>query len=323
MRTSLVVALLLLALLGLAAMIPVRADDDDDSDHGDSSDSSDSSEEEAPKAKAKHGKSGKHGKGGKANKQDTASATQQNSNLPLDAISKLPVEPLAMDAAALKDDDREFDMLPKTLSGDENVDALTASLTKATTLLHKMQRDVESEKVWTKNVFDIIQNYQYKYLKTVKDVHEREQKIGKLESLVKLIKQSTLHASVQRELSKASKQLRELVTRAGGPSEVTGRYYESVSERMNNLKAQLTSMPRPTELHSETISKMKSILKSKVNPSADAISHLNDDDEEEETVAAKPKAAAPSKASKAAKPQKQKKAAKPKKAVKKRGAKKF
>jgi hypothetical protein len=319
MRATLV-ALLLLALLGLAAMIPVRADDDgeDDSGDGDSSDG-DHEEAEAPKPKAKakgdKGGKGKHGKGKEGKKSEPA----ENMNIPLDAITKLPVEPLAMDAAALKDDDRQFDMLPKTLSGDENVDGLTSSLTKATTLLQKMQRDVESEKVWTKNVYDIIQNYQYKYLKTVKDVHEREEKIAKLESLVKLIKQSTLHASVQRELTKASKQLNELVTRAGGSTEVMGRYYQTVNERMNNLKSQLRSMPRPTQLHSDTIAKMKSILSSKVPPkSADAISHLTEDDEEEEEEVAAPKAAAPK-----PKAKQQKAVKKPKKVAKKRGAKKF
>src|SRR5690348_8763177 len=81
---------------------------------------------------------------------------------------------------------------------------------------------VESEKTWTKNVYDIIQNYQYKYVKTVKDVREREAKIGKLAAFVKLIKQSTLHASIQNELAKASKQLSELVTRTGGSKEEMG-----------------------------------------------------------------------------------------------------
>jgi len=289
-----VVALLLLALLGLTAMIPVRADDDG-SEGGSGGGSGGDSSEEAPappkkKAKAK----------AKAPAVATPPAPR-GSDIALDAISKLPVEPLSMDAAALKDDDRQFDMLPKTLTGTENVEALTAALTKATTLLNKMQRDVESEKTWTKNVYDIIQNYQYKYVKTVKDVKERESKVGKLEAFVKLIKQSTLHASIQTELAKASKQLSELVTRTGGSKDEMGRYYQSVQERMNNLKAQLMTLPRPGELHSETVAKMKSILKQKIPPkSSDALSNLVNGEPKD---AAKPKAAKAAKAT-AAKPAK-------------------
>jgi len=275
-----VLALLLLGLLAFAAMIPVRADDDgDDDSSSESSGEKGSGDEEAEAPKPK------------AEKPAKKPVVQKLEELPLEAISKLPVEPLSMDAAALKDDDRNFDMLPKGLSGEENVAQLGDALTKATTLLRKMQRDVESEKVWTKNVYDIIQNYQYKYLKTVRDVKERETKIAKLENLVKMIKQSTLHASVQRELTKASKQLKELVTRSGGDTELMGRYYKSVNDRMTNLKNQLREMPRPTELYSETTAKMKSIMKNRIPPkTADAIKELTGDEEEEEEAkpAAKP-----------------------------------
>jgi len=304
-----VVALLLLALLGLAAMVPVRADDDGSdggSGGGSGGDSGDGGEQApAPPKKSKAAAKPKAPK--------VTPPAPSASDIALSAISKLPVEPLAMDAAALKDDDRQFDMLPKTLTGMENVEALTAALTKATTLLHKMQRDVESEKTWTKNVYDIIQNYQYKYVKTVKDVKEREQKVGKLAAFVKLIKQSTLHASIQNELSKASKQLSELVTRTGGSKDEMGRYYQTVQERMNSLKAQLTTLPRPGELHSETIAKMKSILKQKIPPkSSDALSNLVNG---EPTEAAKPKP-------QPAKPKPQSKPKAPKKAAPKKSGKK-
>jgi len=257
-----------LGLIALVAVTPVRADDDGsdgDSSSGDTSsgDSSGDGNADAPAPKPKKKAA------------TPAPKPDKSAEIALDAISKLPVEPLSMDAAALKDDDRQFDMLPKALSGDENVEQLTAALTKATTLLQKMQRDVESEKVWTKNVYDIIQNYQYKYLKTIRDVKERDEKIGKLESLVKLIKQSTLHASVQREISKASKQLKELVNRSGGTSDAVGKYYHTLNERINNLKSQLRTVPKSNELYSETTNKMKSIMRNKVPPETkDALSEL-------------------------------------------------
>lgn len=262
-----------------------------------------------PAAKKPAAKKGKQTEGQKA---AAASGPKFSADIPLEALSALPVEPLSMDAAALKDDDRMFDMLPKQLSGNENVEALTESLKKAAGLLSKMKRDVEAEKVWTKNVYDIIQNYQYKYLKTVKDVKMRARKIRKMEKLVALLKQSTLHSSVERELAKASKALGELVSRAGTTGGVKGsRVYSKITARMQKLKSALANMPRPRELYSETTNKMKKILRNKLPPkTSDALQQL--------AGASKPKAAK----AKAAKPA-AKKAAKPAKpAAKKPKAKK-
>jgi hypothetical protein len=191
--------------------------------------------------------------------------------IPLEGLPKLPISPLSMDAAALKDDVRLFDQLPKALSGNENVAALTESLKKASSLLAKMKRDVESEKVWTKNVYDIIQNYQYKYLKTVKDVKMREKKVAKLERLVTLLKQSTLHTAVERELTKASKALRELVSRSGKD----GAKYGKITARMKKLRGELTGLQRPRQLYSETAEKMQKVLRSDIPPhTGDALSNL-------------------------------------------------
>jgi len=191
-----------------------------------------------------------------------------------------------MDAAALRDDDRQFDQFPKQLSGEQNVEALTGSLKRAALLLQKMKRDVEGEKVWTKNVYDIIQNYQYKYLKTVQDVKTREAKINKMERLVNALKQSTLHSAVEKELNDASKALAELVNRAGGDA-ATGSVYSKVTARMAKLKHALKTMPRPRELYSDTTSKMQNILRTDLPlTTGDAIAHLNAG-----TAAAKPKKA--------------------------------
>lgn len=291
-------------LLGLVFAVAVSASEDMGSSGGDSggadaaaeAPAEEAHEEEAPKAK------------GKDKAKHAAAPAPAAADVPLEALSKLPVEPLSMDAAALKDDDRLFDQLPKQLSGSENVEQLTESLKKASALLSKMKRDVEAEKVWTKNVYDIIQNYQYKYLKTVKDVKMRDAKVAKMEKLVALLKQSTLHSAVERELSKASKALGELVTRAGN----NGVTYTKITARMNKLKTALKTMPRPRELYSETSSKMQSVLRSDLPPStSDALENLVNGHEAE--APAKPAAPAAAAAAKApAKP-----AAKPAAAAKK------
>lgn len=298
--------LLVLLLLGLLAVTVVRAQEGEE--ESESSEASDSSSESEAPAKPEHKAS------------DAA--------LPVEALTPLPVEPLSMDAAALKDDDHLFDMIPKTLSGAENVAALTESLKRADSLLQKMKRDVEAEKVWTKNVYDIIQNYQYKYLKTVKDVKEREHKVQKMAQLVAMLKQSTLHSAVEKELSKASKALSELVTRSGP----NGALYAQITARMAKLKTALKTMPRPRELYSETTNKMKHILQSHLPPkTSDAVRHLAnghaEEEEEEEHEApvlkaapkkhAAPKRAAPKPAAKKAAPKPVAKKAAPKPVAKK------
>jgi len=241
-----------------------------------------------------------------------------SADIPLEALSKLPVEPLSMDAAALKDDDAQFELFTssKSESPNQNVASLTAALNKATTLMHKMQSDVQAEKVWTKNVYDIIQNYQYKYLKTIEDVKQREKKLAKMEKLVELLKASTLHAGVEQEIAKAEKALDELVKRAGAK----GPLYHRITRRMAKLKQALADVQTPRQLHSETTQRMKKILSSHIPPySSDALSHLLEDDEEPKKPAAKP-AKKPEKAPKKA--PKEKKAKKPAKATKAKKAKK-
>jgi len=257
-------SVLVVLLLAAALVSATNSGGDSDASGGAVASGGGSGATEQSEVEAKPAKAKKASKGGKSKKADAASAAAALPDVPLEAISKLPVEPLAMDAAALKDDDTQFDQFPKQLSGEENVDALAGSLKKAAVLLAKMKRDVEGEKVWTKNVYDIIQNYQYKYQKTVEDVKMRERKISKMERLVSLLKQSTLHSAVEKELNKASKALSELVQRSD-PS--TGQtLYGKVTARMQKLKNALRTMPRPRELYSDTQRKMQDILSADLPP---------------------------------------------------------
>lgn len=296
--------LALLLLLGLVFTVAVvRADDD-----GGSGGEAPAAEAEAPAAEGES-EEAKPAKGA------DPSALPPQAQLPLDAIPALPVTPLAMDAAALQDDDRMFDQLPKALTGAENVEALTESLKKASALLNKMKRDVEGEKVWTKSVYDIIANYQYKYAQTVRDVHTREAKLAKMTKLVAALKASTLHSAVEQELGKASKALSELVTRSGA----SGSVYSKITARMGKLKAALKHMPRPRELFSETTEKMQHILSSDLPPkTSDALQNLvsGGAKEEEEEVQEN----VPTPQLKAAKPQAAKKTHKPQAPAKKGAA---
>jgi len=126
----------------------------------------------------------------------------------------------------------------------------------------------------------------------------RETKVAKMEKLVKLLKQSTLHKAVEKQLSKAEKALSELVDRSGAG----GVAYSKLSNRMAKLKHALKTMPRPVELYTDTQDKMKTILKSKLPPkTSDALGHLANGKPAPKPA---PKKAAPKKAA-------------PKKAVKK------
>jgi len=218
-----------------------------------------------------------------------------SADIPLEALSKLPVQPLSMDASALKDDDAQFEAFNAQAKAMDRFDVakLHSALGKATVLMQKMQRDVEAEKVWTKNVYDIIQNYQYKYLKTIEDVRMRARKVSKMERLVHLLKKSALHAGVEAELAKADKALNELVARAGDSTPA----YTRIRRRMTKLKEALREVRRPRQLHSETTQRMRKILRGSIPPaSSDALANLIGG-----AAVARPRPPAKAKAAKAAK----------------------
>jgi len=264
MKSKVVIALLFLGLIGLHA---VRAGDDEGGEEAAA----------APAAATPKGAAAKKLPPGDFNPE---------------GLPAVPVQPLSVDAAALADDDTLFAKFePKTVTGKETVAELTGALTKANGFLRKMRRDLEGEKVWTKNVYDIIQNYQYKYLKTIKDVRVREKKVKKLAKLVQLIKQSALHAGVKRELARASEALEELVSRA--PAGKGGRMYRRIARKMFKLKKALALMPRAEHLFTDTSDQVKKILQSDVAPeSADAIRELVAKPKKKQAPAPKPKPAA-------------------------------
>jgi len=186
-------ALLLLLGLVLVMTVPVRCQEEEGGEEAE-----EGAEAAAPKAKPVN-------KGGAA----------YTADIPLEALSKLPVEPLSMDAAALKEDDAQFELF---LNGkeprDQNVLALTTALNKATTLMRKMQRDVEAEKVWTKNVYDIIQNYQYKYLKnnrrreTAREETHKNGAIGRSPQIVNAAGRRRARAQYSRESAQRTRATR-------------------------------------------------------------------------------------------------------------------
>jgi len=162
----------------LVAAVAVRAGEDDD---------------EAPKAKAKAKAPAKaHHAAGRAGPGQLA-ASHTNSQISLPRVTPdPPVQPFAYDAAALGVDDREFDNFRNSYASkvgkDPRVESLVAALSKSEKLLAKMTRDLDAETLWTKNVYDIIQNYEYKYLKTLKDIKVRGKKIQQLAKLVDSLK---------------------------------------------------------------------------------------------------------------------------------------
>lgn len=93
--------LLVLLLVGVVFAAVVRADDD-------GSATEEAPAEEAPAEEVKPKKANKKTEG---EAKAAASGPKFSADIPLEALSALPVEPLSMDAAALKEDDRLFDML--------------------------------------------------------------------------------------------------------------------------------------------------------------------------------------------------------------------
>jgi len=70
---------------------------------------------------------------------------------------------------------------------------LDAKLARASDLLNKMQTDVTTEKDWAKSVHDIIENYQFKYSKSLSDIAEREKRVAKLKEVKDQITSEITH----------------------------------------------------------------------------------------------------------------------------------
>jgi DNA repair exonuclease SbcCD ATPase subunit len=178
-------------------------------------------------------------------------------------LPSLPVNPLSYDDHVLKEDDKAFDRFaPKTVQPGQTVTELVEQLKKATTLLNAMRKDLEGEKEWVRNVFDIIQNYEFKYTKTLQDVKIRKRKVAQLSKLVDLLKAAALHAGVEKELGHATKALDELTARASDidPTLHESLKYRHLKAKIAELKTDLEDMPHTQTTNTQATKKMKEIL---------------------------------------------------------------
>jgi len=102
-----------------------------------------------------------------------------------------------------------------------------------------MQTDVASAREWARTVYDVIQNYQFKYTKTLNDIRHREKKIERLRNLVELMKSAHLHTIVESDLLKAAQELDELSARdtSGDSSK-----YDTAKSEINTVEDTLSEM---------------------------------------------------------------------------------
>jgi hypothetical protein len=118
---------------------------------------------------------------------------------------------------------------------------LDAKLARANELLAKMQSDVSTEKDWAKSVHDIIENYQFKYSKSLADIAEREKRVAKLKQVQDQLSQARLHTGVEDAMDKATKDLDEITSRLG-PDADTTKDYTSVKNKITKLKKKLDQL---------------------------------------------------------------------------------
>jgi hypothetical protein len=122
---------------------------------------------------------------------------------------------------------------------------LPIQLQRAEDLLAKMTTELGNTKSWAKSVHDLIQNYQFKYTKSLVDIKAQEKKIERLRKLVSVIKKANLRNVFQQSLSKATAELDELSVRDGAKSK-----YEPVVDKIAALRKDLS------KLHDEKVDKV-------------------------------------------------------------------
>jgi len=121
-------------------------------------------------------------------------------------------------------------------------DAQIAGLAvKPSDLLNKMETDVSTEKDWAKSVHDIIENYQFKYSKSLSDIAEREKRVAKLKEVKDQITQARLHTGVEEDMDKATKDLDDLTSRLGADAPAS-KDYSDLKNKVSKIKKKLDAL---------------------------------------------------------------------------------
>jgi len=118
---------------------------------------------------------------------------------------------------------------------------LDAKLSRASDLLNKMETDVSTEKDWAKSVHDIIENYQFKYSKSLSDIAEREKRVAKLKEVKDQITQARLHTGVEEDMDKATKDLDDLTSRLGADAPAS-KDYSDLKNKVSKIKKKLDAL---------------------------------------------------------------------------------
>jgi len=118
---------------------------------------------------------------------------------------------------------------------------LDSKLSRASDLLNKMETDVSTEKDWAKGIHDVIENYQFKYSKSLSDIAEREKRVAKLKEVKDQITQARLHTGVEEDMDKATKDLDDLTSRLGADAPASKDYSE-LKNKVTKIKKKLDAL---------------------------------------------------------------------------------
>jgi len=118
---------------------------------------------------------------------------------------------------------------------------LDTKIARAADLLNKMQSDVSTEKDWAKSVHDIIENYQFKYSKSLSDIAEREKRVTKLKEVKDQLTQARLHTGIEEDMDAATQNLDDLTSRMG-PDAPASKDYGDLKNKVSKLKKKLDAL---------------------------------------------------------------------------------
>jgi len=189
---------------------------------------------------------------------------------------------------------------------------LDIKLSRAADLLNKMQTDVTTEKDWAKSVHDIIENYQFKYSKSLSDIAEREKRVTKLKEVKDQLTQARLHTGVEEDMDKATKDLDDLTSRLGADAPAS-KDYSDLKNKVTKIKKKLDALSPSRAVNTKDVDQKlndavaplippasNDALTPLVNGAADAVAAADKASAEDGSPAAAGGAAAPAAAAPAA-----------------------
>lgn len=149
---------------------------------------------------------------------------------------------------------------------------LDSQLARASSLVNTFTEQIAQEQTFARHVYEVIQDYQFKYSKLLEDVDIKKDKLTRLSGLLKRLKQAKAHQLVEKSLGTAAEQLSIL-----GEDPQVSPEYKKLLEAIGGAKSDIASLSAQSvsqALRGTEEQIVETVLSNPLPPLNDALSSL-------------------------------------------------